>query len=113
LIHEAAELLDGVLGGGPHCAPPREARAGSSRDRRERAGSTQLEGRFEFLVVVCGRRRPLLYMLVSHSTQAAVCLGDGLLVALCERRRRGKRTSHFFFCSEAYVTLLNFHFDSE
>jgi hypothetical protein len=45
--------------------------------------------------------------------QAAVCLGDGLLVALCERRRRGKRTSHFFFCSEAYVTLLNFHFDSE
>jgi hypothetical protein len=50
LIHEAAELLDGVLGGGPHCAPPRDGRAGSSRDRRERAGSTQLEGRLEFLV---------------------------------------------------------------
>jgi len=35
LIHEEAELLDGVLGGGPHCAPPREElerSAGQGRD---------------------------------------------------------------------------------
>lgn len=88
LIHEDAQLPDGVLGGGPHCAPPREGAAGEVGGPDSVAGGRglgRLEGGSEFLVASCGRLGFDGRFWFMGVLLLVVCRGDCLLARMLLR----------------------------